>query len=78
MERCVCKSLRVPWAAGEWVQFSLSSARDAWALSPYRGLPWMWPAGCYLIPVTLIVSRCHGFERSEYLLLLEGKYNDQI
>ena len=47
MERCVCKSLRVPWAASEWVQFSLSSAHDAWVLSLYQGLPQMWPAGCY-------------------------------
>ena len=57
MERCVCKSLRVPWAAGDWVQFSLSSARDAWALSPYRGLPRMWPAGCYSNRAVLERSR---------------------
>ena len=37
MERCVCKSLRVPWAAGGWVQFSLSSARDAWVVTPVSG-----------------------------------------
>ena len=37
MERCVCKSLCVLWVVGGWVQFSLSSACDAWVVTPILG-----------------------------------------